>query len=139
MEKQHNRGQDGAGFASIKLDMEPGERYISRSRSIAKSPIQDIFDQINERFAQIAEENPMTYIVFPNPFSNKIKIQFSEISQSPTFIAIYTISGQSIWEKMYPEKIDEVNLTDFENVRNGKYVLHIVCKGKPFVASIVKE
>ena len=38
--------------------MEPGERYISRSRSIAKSPIQDIFDQINERFAQIAEENP---------------------------------------------------------------------------------
>lgn len=88
---------------------------------------------------QIAEENPMTYIVFPNPFSNKIKIQFSEISQSPTFIAIYTISGQSIWEKMYPEKIDEVNLTDFENVRNGKYVLHIVYKGKPFVASIVKE
>ena len=88
---------------------------------------------------QIADENPMTYIVFPNPFSNKIKIQFSEISQSPTFIAIYSISGQSIWEKMYPEKIDEVNLTDFENVRNGKYVLHIVYKGKPFVASIVKE
>jgi len=88
---------------------------------------------------QIAEENPMTYIVFPNPFSNKIKIQFSEFSKSPTFIAIYTISGQSIWEKMYPEKIDEVNLTDFENVRNGKYVLHIVYKGKPFVASIVKE
>ena len=58
MEKQHNRGQDGAGVANIKFDMEPGERYISRSRSIAKSPIQDIFDQINERFAQIAEENP---------------------------------------------------------------------------------
>jgi hypothetical protein len=34
MEKQHNRGQDGAGFASIKLDVEPGERYISRVRSI---------------------------------------------------------------------------------------------------------
>jgi amidophosphoribosyltransferase len=58
MEKQHNRGQDGAGVANIKFDMEPGQRYISRSRSIAKSPIQDIFDQINGRFAQIAEENP---------------------------------------------------------------------------------
>ena len=58
MEKQHNRGQDGAGLANIKFDMEPGERYISRTRSIAKSPIQDIFDQINERFEQIAEENP---------------------------------------------------------------------------------
>jgi len=58
MEKQHNRGQDGAGLANIKFDMQPGERYISRTRSIAKSPIQDIFDQINERFEQIAAENP---------------------------------------------------------------------------------
>ena len=49
MEKQHNRGQDGAGFASIKLDVAPGERYISRVRSIQPQPIQDIFSQINER------------------------------------------------------------------------------------------
>ena len=49
MEKQHNRGQDGAGFASIKLDMKPGERYMSRVRSIEQQPIQDIFKQINNR------------------------------------------------------------------------------------------
>ena len=49
MEKQHNRGQDGAGFASIKLDMEPGERYISRVRSNEPQAIQDVFAQINER------------------------------------------------------------------------------------------
>ncbi len=49
MEKQHNRGQDGAGFASIKLDVSPGERYISRVRSNAAQPIQDIFSQINDR------------------------------------------------------------------------------------------
>jgi len=49
MEKQHNRGQDGAGFASIKLDTKPGERYISRVRSVAQQPIQDIFAQINDR------------------------------------------------------------------------------------------
>lgn len=49
MEKQHNRGQDGAGFASIKLDMEPGQRYISRVRSNKQQPIQDVFAQINER------------------------------------------------------------------------------------------
>ena len=49
MEKQHNRGQDGAGFASIKLDVAPGERYISRVRSNAAQPIQDVFSQINER------------------------------------------------------------------------------------------
>ncbi len=48
MEKQHNRGQDGAGLASIKLDMKPGQRYISRVRSNEQAPIQDIFKQINE-------------------------------------------------------------------------------------------
>ena len=58
MEKQHNRGQDGAGVANIKLDMNPGERYISRIRSINKSPIQDIFKQINERFEDIYEKHP---------------------------------------------------------------------------------
>jgi len=58
MEKQHNRGQDGAGFASIKLDTAPGERYISRLRSNATQPIQDIFQQINERINAEISENP---------------------------------------------------------------------------------
>lgn len=58
MEKQHNRGQDGAGVANIKLDVEPGDRYISRYRSIDGKPIQDIFDKINSRFKDIAEEHP---------------------------------------------------------------------------------
>jgi len=49
LEKQHNRGQDGAGFASVKLDMKPGYRYISRYRSNAAQPIQDVFETINNR------------------------------------------------------------------------------------------
>jgi amidophosphoribosyltransferase len=58
MEKQHNRGQDGAGFASIKLNTRPGERYISRVRSIAQQPIQDIFSQINDRINKELEAHP---------------------------------------------------------------------------------
>ena len=58
MEKQHNRGQDGAGFASLKLDMSPGERYMSRVRSAQQQPIQDIFDQINSRINTVLTENP---------------------------------------------------------------------------------
>ena len=54
MEKQINRGQDGAGLANIKLDMHPGERYISRYRSIDSKPVQDIFSHINARFQEIA-------------------------------------------------------------------------------------
>ena len=50
MEKQHNRGQDGAGLANIKLNMQPGERYISRVRSIESNPILDVFSQIATRF-----------------------------------------------------------------------------------------
>lgn len=58
MEKQHNRGQDGAGFASIKLDVSPGERYISRVRSNEPQPIQDIFSQINGRINEEFKANP---------------------------------------------------------------------------------
>ena len=58
MEKQHNRGQDGAGLASVKFDMQPGERYISRVRSNESQPIQDIFKQINTRINNLLKEYP---------------------------------------------------------------------------------
>lgn len=58
MEKQHNRGQDGAGFASIKLDVEAGERYISRVRSNDPQPIQDVFKQINDRINDELASHP---------------------------------------------------------------------------------
>ncbi|HEU0136530.1 MAG TPA: amidophosphoribosyltransferase, partial [Flavobacterium sp.] len=58
MEKQHNRGQDGAGFASIKMDVDPGERYISRVRSNDAQPIQDVFIQINSRINEEMAAHP---------------------------------------------------------------------------------
>lgn len=58
MEKQHNRGQDGAGFASIKFDVSPGERYISRVRSNDPQPIQDVFAQINSRINEGLNAHP---------------------------------------------------------------------------------
>ena len=58
LEKQHNRGQDGAGLASIKLDMQPGERYISRIRSNEAQPVQDIFTRINQRINEGFKNNP---------------------------------------------------------------------------------
>jgi amidophosphoribosyltransferase len=58
MEKQHNRGQDGAGVATIKLDIEPGKRYISRHRSMASNAVADIFEYIQKKFAEIQKETP---------------------------------------------------------------------------------
>ena len=57
MEKQHNRGQDGAGIANVKLDVNPGKRYISRKRSIDSNPIQDVFKQVNKRFVELEDSD----------------------------------------------------------------------------------
>jgi amidophosphoribosyltransferase len=77
MEKQHNRGQDGAGLANIKFDMQPGQRYISRKRSIDAKPIQEIFDQINQRFSEALKENPegmrdMNWLKQELPFTGEL-------------------------------------------------------------------
>ena len=58
MEKQHNRGQDGAGVVNIKFDVEPGNRYISRYRSFSKNAIIEVFDKINSKFEAVKKTNP---------------------------------------------------------------------------------
>jgi len=58
MEKQHNRGQDGVGIANVKIDIAPGKRFISRKRSTAPNPIQDVFKNINQRFVELEKTNP---------------------------------------------------------------------------------
>src|SRR5574344_1059916 len=52
MEKQHNRGQDGAGAVSLKIDQPSGKKYLSRERSNGVNPIQDVIDQIHKPLAE---------------------------------------------------------------------------------------
>ncbi|MCF6174408.1 MAG: class II glutamine amidotransferase [Victivallaceae bacterium] len=58
MEKQHNRGQDGAGIAGVKFDIEPGNHYISRERSVSSTPIKDIFAQVGREYEQFKTAHP---------------------------------------------------------------------------------
>jgi amidophosphoribosyltransferase len=58
MEKQHNRGQDGAGVATVKLNVEPGYPFLSRIRSSENQPIADIFKKIGEEFGELQKFNP---------------------------------------------------------------------------------
>ncbi len=58
LEKQHNRGQDGAGFASVKFDMKPGQRFMHRERSADQNPIQEIFKLANENLSAFVKEHP---------------------------------------------------------------------------------
>ena len=58
MEKQHNRGQDGAGIANIKFDLQPGNKYINRIRSNTSTPIRDVFQKLSEPLKVLAKDNP---------------------------------------------------------------------------------
>lgn len=58
MEKQHNRGQDGAGIATIKLDVQPGKRYISRYRAMGANAVAEIFEYVQKKFADVHRDSP---------------------------------------------------------------------------------
>lgn len=58
MEKQHNRGQDGAGVASIKINTKPGTEYISRYRSVKNRAINDIFGKISDTYSKLKKQHP---------------------------------------------------------------------------------
>src|SRR5512133_2617797 len=74
MEKQHNRGQDGAGIAGIKLDMPPGNRYIFRQRSNQATPIKEIFGLIYEDIDALMRTNSAD---FTNPSYVREKVPFA--------------------------------------------------------------
>jgi len=61
MQKQHNRGQDGAGIANIKIDLDPGYKYLSRLRSNTQQPISDIFDKISKKIARAEAEGEQKF------------------------------------------------------------------------------
>ncbi|MFH2142372.1 MAG: amidophosphoribosyltransferase [Bacteroidota bacterium] len=58
MEKQHNRGQDGAGAVCLKLNQKPGEKYIFRERSNSATPIKEVFENIHKNFTKFDQINP---------------------------------------------------------------------------------
>lgn len=58
MEKQHNRGQDGAGLATLKFDLAPGKKNVHRFRSNGESPIKEVFAEVNSFHSAIEEKNP---------------------------------------------------------------------------------
>jgi len=58
MEKQHNRGQDGAGIVNVKMELEPGQEYINRHRSIEQNPIKNIFDKVAKGIKKAEKNKP---------------------------------------------------------------------------------
>ena len=95
LEKQHNRGQDGAGFASVKLDVNPGYRFMHRERSASQSPIQEIFNRSNNRIAQEKERNP-------NWSMESLKKNSAHVSELFLGHVRYGTFGQNSVEAVHP-------------------------------------
>ena len=75
MEKQHNRGQDGAGLVNLKIDLPPGKQYINRVRSNSNAPIIDIFKEINAPYIELQNNGNLTNL--ENPEWAKQNLKFS--------------------------------------------------------------
>jgi len=88
---------------------------------------------------KIEEVNPIQYTVFPNPFKDKFSVKFSQKSVSETYVVLYDLGGNVVFEKTYPGDIDEININSLPQIRVGNYVLNIVYIGKPFSANLIKE
>jgi len=95
LEKQHNRGQDGAGFASVKLDVNPGYRFMHRERSASQNPIQEIFNRSNNRIVQEKEKNP-------NWSMESLKKNSAHVSELFLGHVRYGTFGQNSVEAVHP-------------------------------------
>ena len=76
MEKQHNRGQDGAGIVNVKMELDPGQEYINRHRSIEQNPIKNIFDKVAKGIKKAEKNKPkgadIKWIYENVPFSGEV-------------------------------------------------------------------
>lgn len=95
MEKQHNRGQDGAGVAAVKLNVEPGYPFLQRIRSSAPQPIVDIFSKINnevkelEKYQNDIAKHPGLMICLGGLHQDWIFVWFSPYGYSRTYHLYY--------------------------------------------------
>ena len=95
LEKQHNRGQDGAGFASVKLDVKPGNRFMHRERSASQNPIQEIFKNSNSRITAHKDKNPKWTI-------ESLKKNIAHVSELFLGHVRYGTFGQNSVEAVHP-------------------------------------
>jgi hypothetical protein len=85
------------------------------------------------------EANPLVYTVYPNPFKDKLTIKMSLKTSLTSYLVIYDLLGNVKFEQTFPEEINEIVLDKFENFRAGKYIMHILHKGNPFVTTLIKD
>ena len=125
MEKQHNRGQDGAGIVSVKLGMKPGNPYFDRQRSIKQSAINDVFKKIYKVYNKIQERSPELlddpqWCKYNLPFAGEIllgHLRYGTYGQND-LDRVHPVMRQNNWKTRNLVLAGNFNLTNVEELFN---------------------
>ena len=124
MEKQHNRGQDGAGISVIKFDSLPGKEYVYRVRSNAAEPIRDAFDQVFGKIEQTLKENPqektLDWIKENLPFIGEVMLGHLRYGTfgANDISAVHPVLRRSNWKSKTLTLAGNFNLTNVDEIFN---------------------
>ncbi len=118
MEKQHNRGQDGAGMVNIKIHLDPGQEYIKRYRSVNQNPISDIFGKVKKAWKKAREEDPSNvdpeWVYNHLPFTGELflgHLRYGTFGQNSIEYA-HPIMRQNNWKSRNLALAGNFNLTN---------------------------
>ncbi len=122
MEKQHNRGQDGAGMVNIKIRLQPGQEYITRYRSVGENPIKEIFDKVRKAWdknlkAEEAEDAP-EWIYNHLPFTGELflgHLRYGTFGQNSIEL-VHPVMRQNNWRSRNLVLAGNFNLTNTDEL-----------------------
>ena len=122
MEKQHNRGQDGAGIVNVKMELEPGQEYINRHRSIEENPIKYIFDKVAKGIKKAEKNKPkgadIRWIYENVPFSGEVflgHLRYGTFGQN-SIEFVHPVMRQNNWKSRTLALAGNFNLTNTDEL-----------------------
>jgi len=124
MEKQHNRGQDGAGIVNIKLDLKPGQEYMDRHRSTAQNPIKNVFDKVNKGIKKAVKHGPkvqdVRWIYENVPFSGELflgHLRYGTFGRN-SIEFVHPVVRQNNWKSRTLALAGNFNMTNTDELFN---------------------
>ncbi|MCU4177107.1 amidophosphoribosyltransferase [Carboxylicivirga sp. N1Y90] len=130
MEKQHNRGQDGAGAVNLKIDQTPGKKYFSRKRSNKANPIKDVFEHVNAPFIKLQEKNPellqdAAYAKENLPFAGELYLGHLRYGTfgNHSIDYVHPVMRENNWRSRNLVMAGNFNLTNVDEIFNSLFDL----------------
>lgn len=124
MEKQHNRGQDGAGIVNIKMELSPGQEYINRHRSIEQNPIKDVFDKVAKGIKKAEKNKPkgadVRWVYENIPFSGEVylgHLRYGTFGRN-SIEFVHPVARQNNWKSRTLVMAGNFNLTNTDELFN---------------------